>query len=81
MSCAAAEQLLRVAREKSEELGCKMNIAIVDSGANLVAFLRYRIHCYPTVLHSTAEDGRGLAGLNRHCSQEGQDCRLFSDEH
>merc|ERR1719209_456135 len=40
VSCAAAEQLLRVAREKSEELGCKMNIAIVDSGANLVAFLR-----------------------------------------
>ena len=28
------------AEEKSRELGVKMNIAVVDSGANLVGFLR-----------------------------------------
>ena len=59
MSCAAAEQLLRVAREKSEELGCKMNIAIVDSGANLVAFLRYRIHSYCAALNCGGWTGLG----------------------
>merc|ERR1712142_832929 len=36
----AAEQILAAAVKKSEELSVKMNIAVVDSGANLVAFLR-----------------------------------------
>merc|ERR1712203_1160138 len=36
----AALKLLKAAEEKSRELGLKMNIAVVDSGANLVGFLR-----------------------------------------
>ena len=32
--------LLKAAEQKSLELGVKMNIAVVDSGANLVGFLR-----------------------------------------
>merc|ERR1711874_773672 len=36
----AALKLLKAAEEKSRELGVKMNIAVVDSGANLVGFLR-----------------------------------------
>lgn len=35
-----AEKMLVAAREKSTELGVKMNIAIVDAGANLVAFAK-----------------------------------------
>merc|ERR1711990_873043 len=35
-----ALKLLKAAEEKSRELGVKMNIAVVDSGANLVGFLR-----------------------------------------
>lgn len=31
---------VEAARKKSEELGVKMNIAVVDAGANLKAFLR-----------------------------------------
>jgi len=36
----AAEKILEVALEKSETLGVKMNIAVVDNGANLVGFYR-----------------------------------------
>ena len=35
-----ALRLLKAAVEKSKELGVKMNIAVVDTGANLVGFLR-----------------------------------------
>merc|ERR1711874_39589 len=36
----AALKLLKAAEAKSRELGVKMNIAVVDTGANLVGFLR-----------------------------------------
>lgn len=35
-----AEKIITVAKEKSTALNTKMNIAIVDTGANLVAFAR-----------------------------------------
>lgn len=35
-----AEKLVSVAKDKSIEIDTKMNIAIVDAGANLVAFAR-----------------------------------------
>lgn len=35
-----AEKAISVAKQKSTEIGTKMNIAIVDAGANLVAFAR-----------------------------------------
>ena len=35
-----AERMINAAQQKSVELGTKMNIAIVDAGANLVAFAR-----------------------------------------
>lgn len=35
-----AEKVISVAKEKAESLETKMNIAVVDSGANLVAFAR-----------------------------------------
>jgi uncharacterized protein GlcG (DUF336 family) len=35
-----AEQLSKAAKEKANEIGVPMNIAIVDEGANLVAFHR-----------------------------------------
>merc|ERR1719347_493141 len=35
-----ALRLIKAAEEKSKELGVKMNIAVVDTGANLVGFLR-----------------------------------------
>jgi len=40
ITLAQAEKIISVAKEKSTELDTKMNIAIVDSGANLVAFGR-----------------------------------------
>merc|ERR1711934_1180130 len=40
ISCDTAQKLLNAAEAKSRELGLKMNIAVVDSGANLVGFLR-----------------------------------------
>merc|ERR1712183_1248318 len=40
ISSEAALKLLKASEEKSRELGLKMNIAVVDSGANLVGFLR-----------------------------------------
>lgn len=35
-----AQQIIEAARLKSQEMGVKMNIAVVDAGANLVAFAR-----------------------------------------
>ena len=35
-----ARDVLQAAMEKAAETGCKMNIAIVDAGANLKAFFR-----------------------------------------
>lgn len=35
-----AEKMIAAAKQKSEELNTKMNIAVVDAGANLVAFAR-----------------------------------------
>jgi uncharacterized protein GlcG (DUF336 family) len=35
-----AEKAVQAAKEKSRELNLKMNIALVDAGANLVAFAR-----------------------------------------
>ena len=35
-----AQAVLNAALEKSKELGCKMDIAVVDAGANLKAFVR-----------------------------------------
>lgn len=35
-----AEKVIAIAKQKSIEINTKMNIAIVDSGANLVAFAR-----------------------------------------
>ena len=40
ISSETALKLLKAAEEKSRELGVKMNISVVDSGANLVGFLR-----------------------------------------
>ena len=35
-----AQQIIEAAKQKSQEMGVKMNIAVVDAGANLVAFVR-----------------------------------------
>lgn len=40
ITLAQAEKIISVAKEKSIEIDTKMNIAVVDSGANLVAFAR-----------------------------------------
>ncbi|MEZ0538226.1 GlcG/HbpS family heme-binding protein [Fibrella arboris] len=40
ITLAQAEELIAAAKAKSTELGLKMNIAVVDAGANLVAFVR-----------------------------------------
>ncbi|WP_346883473.1 heme-binding protein [uncultured Algibacter sp.] len=40
ITLAQAEQIIKIAKEKSIALDTKMNIAIVDTGANLVAFAR-----------------------------------------
>merc|ERR1711942_317028 len=40
VSRVSAEKVLAAAVAKSEELGVKMNIAVMDNGANLVGFLR-----------------------------------------
>ena len=37
---ATARKVVDAARAKAEELGCKMNIAVVDAGANMKAFAR-----------------------------------------
>jgi len=40
ITLAQAEKIIAVAQEKSKAIDTKMNIAIVDAGANLVAFAR-----------------------------------------
>ncbi|MGB0929550.1 MAG: GlcG/HbpS family heme-binding protein [Chitinophagales bacterium] len=40
ITLAQAEKMIAAAQKKSVELGTKMNIAVVDAGANLVAFAR-----------------------------------------
>merc|ERR1712121_407283 len=40
VSRVSAEKILAAAVAKSEELGVKMNIAVMDNGTNLVGFLR-----------------------------------------
>ena len=35
-----AQRAVAAAQKKAQELGCKMNIAVVDAGANLKAFAR-----------------------------------------
>ncbi|GEP51161.1 hypothetical protein FNO01nite_18330 [Flavobacterium noncentrifugens] len=35
-----AEHIIMAAKEKAAEIGTKMNICVVDAGANLVAFVR-----------------------------------------
>lgn len=40
ITLAQAEKIITVAKDKAVELDTKMNIAIVDGGANLVAFVR-----------------------------------------
>lgn len=40
ITLAQAEKIISVAKSKSIELDTKMNIAVVDAGANLVAFAR-----------------------------------------
>ena len=40
ITLAQAEQIISVAKEKAIALDTKMNIAVVDAGANLVAFVR-----------------------------------------
>ncbi len=40
ITLAQAEKIISVAKEKSTEIDTKMNIAVVDAGANLVAFAR-----------------------------------------
>lgn len=40
ITLAQAEKIVAAAKAKSTEIGTKMNIAVVDSGANLVAFGR-----------------------------------------
>ena len=40
LTAAQAQSIVDAARKKSEEMGVKMNVAVVDAGANLKAFLR-----------------------------------------
>jgi len=40
ITLAQAEKMIAVAKEKSTAIDTKMNIAIVDAGANLIAFAR-----------------------------------------
>lgn len=40
ITLAQAEKMIAVAKEKSMALDTKMNIAVVDAGANLIAFAR-----------------------------------------
>lgn len=40
MTLAAAEKIIDAAKKKAKALKTKMNIAVVDAGANLVAFAR-----------------------------------------
>ena len=40
VTLASAQSVIEAAREKADEIGVPMNIAVVDAGANLVAFVR-----------------------------------------
>lgn len=40
ISLAQAEKMIKAAKKKATEIDTKMNIAVVDAGANLVAFVR-----------------------------------------
>jgi uncharacterized protein GlcG (DUF336 family) len=40
VSLEEAREIIRAAEEKAQEIGVPMNIAVVDAGANLVAFAR-----------------------------------------
>ncbi|MCB9832964.1 MAG: heme-binding protein [Planctomycetes bacterium] len=40
ISLEQAHQVVGAAIERAKEIGCKMNIAVVDAGANLKAFVR-----------------------------------------
>ncbi len=40
ITLAQAEKMISVAQEKAKAIDTKMNIAVVDAGANLVAFVR-----------------------------------------
>ena len=40
LSDECAQNIIKAAMEKAKEIGTKMNIAVVDAGANLKAFLR-----------------------------------------
>lgn len=40
ITLAQAEKVVAAAKEKAKKIDTKMNIAVVDSGANLVAFVR-----------------------------------------
>ena len=40
ITLAQAEQVIAAAKQKSQELGTKMDIAVIDSGINLTAFAR-----------------------------------------
>ena len=40
LTLAAAQKVVAAAQKKAEEMGVKMNIAVVDSGTNLVAFAK-----------------------------------------
>ena len=42
MNSARGLKILESAQKRSVELGVKMNIAVVDKGGNLVAFVRYK---------------------------------------
>ena len=40
ITLAQAEQVIAAAKKKSQEIGTKMDIAVIDSGTNLTAFAR-----------------------------------------
>ena len=40
VTLAQAEQIIAAAKKKSAEMDCKMDICVVDSGSNIVAFAR-----------------------------------------
>jgi len=40
LTLAQAEQIIATAKAKSIEINTKMNIAVVDAGANILAFVR-----------------------------------------
>jgi hypothetical protein len=62
----AAERIIAACKQKANEIGQPMNIAVVDDGANLVAFARM--------------DG-DQAHRHRHLAEEGAHRRLLSDGH